>query len=146
MARKQTPVQESKPTDKQPGRPAIEVSKTDLSIIEAMAKVGNRLDDIATALNISPSTLDRWLKLEDVDAAYRRGRAEAKHAMAARLWDIAMKDDNEGNPTKQALTATIFWLKAQANWTDRITVETKSEDANSQQVVIYLPDNNRTAA
>ena len=134
--------QESKPI----GRPAIEVSKTDLSIIEAMAKVGNRLDDIATALNISSSTLDRWLKLPEVDEAYRKGRAAAKHAMAGRLWDIAFTDDEDGKPSKQALTATIFWLKAQANWTDRITVETKSEDANSQQVVIYLPDNGRVAA
>ncbi|MBW4523288.1 MAG: helix-turn-helix domain containing protein [Scytolyngbya sp. HA4215-MV1] len=102
-------------THKSGGRPAIEVSKTDLSIIEAMAKVGNRLDDIATALNISPSTLDRWLKLPEVDEAYRKGRAAAKHAMAGRLWDIAFTDDEEGKPSKQALTATIFWLKAQAN-------------------------------
>lgn len=120
----------------------IPVTATDLRIIEQMAGMGSTLDDIALILDWSVATLDRKLKLPEVESAYKKGRAIAKNSMASRLWDIAMSGDEQGQPSKQATTACIFWLKAQAGWTDRIVVETETAD-DSQKVVIFLPDNGR---
>lgn len=123
-------------------RPAIALSPADLRTIEKMAGLGSTLDEIACVLGISPATLDRKLdQQEEVRQAYDKGRAVAKHDMASRLWDIAMSNDPEGNPTKQAVVATIFWLKAQAKWSDRLVVEQEQVETNAVQ--IYLPDNGR---
>lgn len=119
------------------GRPSIEITGTDLSIIERMAGLGSTLDEIATVLGWSPATLDRKLKDESAQAAYSRGRAVAKHTMAGRLWDIAMSDEHKGSTT-----ACIFWLKSQAGWSDRLTIE-QAPAASESQVQIYIPDNGR---
>jgi transposase-like protein len=111
-----------------------------LRIIQAMAAKGLTLDDIAPALDISPATLDRWLQREDVRQAYEKGRSVAKAEMATRLWEIAMSNDEKGLPTKQATTAVIFWLKAQAKWTERLVVEAPTD---LPQVMVYIPDNDR---
>ena len=129
-------------TPLRPGRPAKEVEDKDLRIIESMAGRGSTLDDIALVIGVSASTLDRWLKLDEVQAAYRKGRAIAKHEMSGRLWDIAMSTDEDGNPSKGAVTAAIFWLKAQAGWTEN----PKEEATAGAQVVVYIPDNGRAVA
>lgn len=93
------------------------------------------LDDIAYCCEVSKSTLERWKKDSVVAKAYQTGRDEAKQSMQQRLWAIAMQDSD----LKAANTATIFWLKAQAGWSDRPQPELQS----GAEVVIYLPDNGR---
>lgn len=115
------------------GRPRKEVEAKDLRIVEDMAGRGATLDDIACVIGVSPSTLDRWLKLPEVEQAYRRGRIEAKDTIASRLFDLA----NEGD-----VTAIIFFLKAQAGWSDRPKEDVKPQGS---QVVVYVPDNQRAA-
>lgn len=112
------------------GRPPIEKSDIHLRVIEDMAGRGAVLDDIAKVLGVSSSTLDRWMSDESVHEAYAYGRAHAKDAIANRLFEIAMSGD---------VTACIFWLKAQAGWTDK----PKAEVSNAAQVVFYLPENGR---
>ncbi|NJN89507.1 MAG: hypothetical protein HC878_03445 [Leptolyngbyaceae cyanobacterium SL_5_14] len=131
-----------KVTPIRPGRPVKEVLDDDIRVIEKLAGRGLKLDDIACALDISSSTLDRWLKLDEVGNAYKRGRAIATDAMTSRLWDIAMSDDGEGKPTKQATAAVFFWLKCQAGWTEKPKEEVQSQ----AQVIVYVPDNQRGAA
>lgn len=128
--------------EKSKGRPPIEVTKTDLVTIEKLARYGSTLDEIALCLGWSPATLDRKLKLPDVEAAYKRGRLIASHSMAERLWDIAMSNDEKGVPTKQSVIAAIFWLKAQAGWTDRVSISTDTNEPVNP-IQIYLPDNGR---
>lgn len=111
------------------GRPAEEVTPLHLAVIEDKA-IANTLDEIAAFLNISPSTLDRWLKRPEVRVAYERGRAIAKDQMTKNLYKLAM----EGS-----VPATIFWLKAQAGWSDKPQAEKQS----ASQVVFYLPENGR---
>jgi hypothetical protein len=104
----------------------IEISETDLRIVETMAGRGAILDDIACVIGISASTLDRWLKHDQVKLAYKKGRAIAKDNVAGKLYDLAMSGDT---------IAAIFWLKAQAGWSDKqneIPLETA-------QVQIYMP-------
>lgn len=112
------------------GRPPIEKSDIHLRVIEDMAGRGAVLDDIAKVLGVSPSTLDRWLTDEVVKEAWAYGRAHAKDAIANRLFEIAMSGDT---------AACIFWLKAQAGWTDK----PKAEASNAAQVIFYLPENGR---
>ena len=125
------------------GRPALVAGADDLRVIESMAGLGSTLDDIAKVLGVSASTLDRWLKLDEVGAAYGRGRAIAKHDMASRLWDIAMSQGDDGQPGKGAVQATIFWLKAQAGWSDRAEEDVQQAQA---QVHVYIPENGRGVA
>lgn len=124
------------------GRPAIDVTETDLRLIEKMAGLGSTLDDIALVLGWSPATLDRKKKdVPEVNQAWQRGRICATESMASRLWDIAMSNDDKGIPTKQSVIAAIFWMKAQAKWSDRLVIEQEQNDM--PQVQIYLPDNGR---
>jgi hypothetical protein len=112
------------------GRPAIPITDKDLRIIEDMAGRGARLDDIAIVVGVSPSTLDRWLELEEVRSAYQRGRVLATDSVADTLYKTALGGD---------VTACIFWLKAQAGWNDRPAQEMPT----GNQVVFYIPDNGR---
>lgn len=50
----------------------IPVTPTDLRIIEQMAGMGSTLDDIALILDWSVATLDRKLKLPEVESAYKK--------------------------------------------------------------------------
>jgi hypothetical protein len=115
-------------------RKKIEVSDLQLRVIEDMAGRGAVLDDIAYVIGIPPATLDR-IKARDerVELAYRRGRAIATDNMATRLWAIA----NQDTDLRSATVATIFWLKAQAKWSEKQPEERVSDDVS--EVQIYLP-------
>lgn len=118
------------------GRKIPPPTESDLTTIRDMAGSGATLDDIAIALDWSPSTLDRRKKkYPEVEQAYRKGRAMARRKMGDRLWDIAMADDDNGQPTKNAVIATIFWLKCQAGWKE----EPDIMESSAPQVQIYLP-------
>lgn len=112
------------------GRPKKNIEDKDLRIVEDMAGRGARLDAIATVIGISSSTLDRWLQREDIRAAYDKGRAIATDHVAQSLYNQAIG----GN-----VAAAIFWLKAQAGWTDKPQPEQKA----TANVVVYIPDNER---
>ena len=100
-------------------------------MIEAMAGLGATLQQIAIACNVSKSTVERWRADEAVELAYQRGRIQATQAVAERLFSMAMEGD---------VTAQIFWLKAQAGWSDR----PQPEQIQQAEVHVYLPDNGRT--
>lgn len=112
------------------GRPPILVEDKDLRIIEDMSGRGATLDAIAQVVGVSPSTLDRWMGDNAVRAAYSRGRAIATNEVANSLYQNALS----GN-----VIAQIFWLKAQANWSDKVQPEIQQ----TAQVVVYIPDNGR---
>jgi hypothetical protein len=107
-------------------REKLVIDPLHLRMVEDMAGRGAILDDIACVIGISPRTLDRWLKHEDVRFAYKRGRAIAKDNVARTLYEKAMEGDT---------IAMIFWLKAQAGWTDK-----QAEVAQEMpDVQIYMP-------
>ena len=98
--------------------------------IERLAGRGFRLDDIAIACDVSTSTLRRWKELPEVKKSYTKGRIQATSDIAGRLYTLAMEGE---------VAACIFWLKAQAGWSDR----PQAEAAANAEVHIYLPDNGR---
>lgn len=111
-------------------RARIKPTDVDIEKIEQLAGRGFRLDDIAIACEVSTSTLRRWKEQPEVANAYKKGRITATNNIAGKLYDLAM--DGE-------VAACIFWLKAQAGWSDRPQPETTS----NAEVHIYLPDNGR---
>jgi hypothetical protein len=122
-------------------RKKVEVSDLQLRVIEDMAGRGAVLDDIAYVIGIPPATLDRIKgRDERVELAYRRGRAIATDNMATRLWNIAQQNTD----LRSATVATIFWLKAQAKWSDKQSDDEPLEDVGSQ-VHVYIPENGRAA-
>jgi hypothetical protein len=107
-------------------RAKLEINPLHLRIVEDMAGRGATLDDIACVIGISPSTLDRWQKHEEVKFAYKRGRAIAKDNIARTLYDKAMDGDT---------IAMIFWLKAQGGWSDKQREITQ----DMPEIEIYMP-------
>lgn len=80
----------------------------DLAQVELFASRGLTREQIADALGISYSTLNRRSKdLEDLEAAIKRGEAKGIAKVANALFDKAVK----GNTAAQ-----IFFLKARAGW------------------------------
>jgi len=112
------------------GRSRINPTPADIAKIELLAGRGFRLDDIAIALGISVSTLQKWKNTPAIADAYQRGRIEAISSVAGKLYDLAMAGD---------VTACIFYLKAQGKWIDKPQPEAPA----TPEIQIYLPQNNR---
>jgi transcriptional regulator with XRE-family HTH domain len=112
------------------GRRRIKLTNEHIERIERAAGLGLTLRQIAYLCDVSKSTLERWLEDENVRWHYDKGRAIAIEAKAQQL--SAMADRGE-------VAALIFWLKAQAGWTDK--PQPVPEERNN--VHIYLPDNGR---
>jgi hypothetical protein len=112
-------------------RKKIEVTDEIVSRIEEYAGQGATLENIALLLDVSDSTLDRWLKLSQVQRAYKRGKLLAVNHIAGKLYALA----NEGD-----ITAIIFYLKAQAHWSDRPDLQPVTPPSNVQ---VYVPSNER---
>jgi transposase len=113
------------------GRPAKQITPETIAKIEKLAGLGCRLEEIAIACDVSTSTLERWKQKAEVKTAYEKGRIHAKEEIAQRLYDLALSGD---------VAALIFWLKAQAGWTDKPQPE---PEQNAAQVIVYIPENNR---
>nr|DAJ22127.1 MAG TPA: terminase small subunit [Myoviridae sp. ctDdE54] len=80
----------------------------DLAQVELFASRGLTREQIAAALGISYSTLNRRSKdLEDLESAIKRGESRGIAKVANALFDKAVK----GNTAAQ-----IFFLKARAGW------------------------------
>ncbi len=114
------------------GRPPYQITDHDISQVEEMAGKGMTLHQIAIMLDISDSTLDRWLKEPRIKRAYERGRLVAMGQVSGTLFNLAIKGD---------VVAAIFYLKSQFGWQDR----PKEEVQTGSQVVFYIPDNGRAA-
>jgi hypothetical protein len=111
-------------------RPKIELTAAAIAHIEEYAGRGCTLHQIALQLDVSDSTLDRWMQQPQVKRAWERGRAIAAGEMTGKLYNLAMAGDT---------VAVIFWLKSQLGWSDKPLVELPS----NTQVVVYVPENGR---
>jgi transposase-like protein len=107
-------------------RAKIEITDEAIALIEQYARHGATLTNIAILLDISDSTLDRWMKHPQVARAYKRGRLLANDEIAGLLFEQA----KQGN-----IAAIIFYLKSQAGWRE----QPEEAIAQSGQVTIYLP-------
>jgi len=99
------------------GRPGHEPNEVTRQTVLMHVAVGTTVTDIAKLLGIGLKTLKKHYKEE-----LNFGRSKANASVAGKLFDRAMNGD---------VTAQIFWLKAQANWSDKQQVEFSSEDGTS---------------
>jgi len=90
------------------------VNKTDenANMVRQLSGLGIPHNQICAILNISKPTLYKYYESELLD-----GKAKANAKVAQNLFNIAC---GEG---KSAVTAGIFWLKTQCNWTEKTIVE-----------------------
>lgn len=96
------------------GRPRLELSGTERDLVERLAAFLTQ-DQIARALGIGEKTFRRRLAEDpELRAAYDRGRAMGVANVAQSLITQALN----GN-----VAAAIFYLKAQAGWSEKSVVE-----------------------
>tara|TARA_R110001592_G_scaffold9025_1_gene48454 strand:- start:12383 stop:12766 length:384 start_codon:yes stop_codon:yes gene_type:complete len=90
------------------------VNKTDenANMVRQLSGLGIPHNQICAILNISKPTLYKYYESELLD-----GKAKANAKVAQNLFNIAC---GEG---KGAVTAGIFWLKTQCNWSEKTIVE-----------------------
>lgn len=78
-------------------------------------------EQIAANYGVSRRTVSGWLQDERVREAYEMGRARAIKEVATSLLNAAQN----GN-----ITAMIFYLKAQAKWSERVEVVERDAEGN----------------
>lgn len=113
------------------GRPRIPITERDKQQIQTLAGLGMTLDKIALVLNISPRTLDRWLKHDEVLALFQKGCALAEQTIAKTLFEKARDGD---------MTAIIWYERTRCGRTEKAEVK---HTGNTSPVQIFLPDNGR---
>jgi hypothetical protein len=104
----------------------LQISPNHIVTIETMAANGATLDQIAAVLEISPRTLDNWLKREDIRCCYNRAKLKAIDQVAGALFSKALAGD---------VACMIFYLKTQAGWREKDT-----QLPEGSQVIIYIPE------
>ena len=90
------------------------VNKTDENgnMVRQLSGLGIPHNQICAILNISKPTLYKYYESELLD-----GKAKANAKVAQNLFNIAC------GTGKGAVTAGIFWLKTQCNWSEKTIVE-----------------------
>lgn len=74
-----------------------------------MAGIGVAQDDIALVIGIDPKTLRLRYRVE-----LDKGAILANAKVAGQLFKIATAE----KPTRETITAVIFWLKCRAGWSE----------------------------
>lgn len=100
----------------------------DIEQAEVLASRGLTMAQIAASFGLSEDTLGRRRKENDeLETAIRRGQAKGIAKVANALYEQAMK----GNTA-----AAIFYLKARANWSDRVEVAHTGEGGGPIKFII----------
>lgn len=103
----------------------------DLEKVEKLASRGLTQEQIAWSFGYAPSTLSMQKKKSiELDEAIKRGRAKGIAVMANALFDQGVA----GNTA-----SAIFWLKNNAGWTDRQSMEVSGPHGGPVSVVSSKP-------
>lgn len=99
-------------------------------LVKSLAAVGIKHVDIASKLDITHETLNKYYKTELDD-----GRIDANAAIGQTLFQQA----KNGNTS-----AAIFWLKTRAGWKETNTYEVTGEDGQPLQSPIIIIGTNES--
>ena len=105
--------------------PAHKVTSETKAVVGALAKIGIQQEVIADTLDISEPTLRKHYR-EQLDA----GKGQANAFAVNRLFQHM----HQNADLKVSLASTIFWLKAQANFSEKQVVETTGKDGGPIEV------------
>lgn len=104
------------------GRPAFEPTADQRKTVKAMAGYGIPHDDIARVVDIAPKTLRKHFR-DELDT----GETIATVNVARNLYAQAT------GTAQGSVGAAIFWLKARAGWSEKVTVENVGKDGGPIQ-------------
>ena len=89
------------------GRPSHEPTDETRNMVESLSGFGIPQDEIARLVGIDPKTL-RFHYVDQIEL----GSIKATAKVAQNLFTMACK------PTREGLSAAIFWLKVRAGWSE----------------------------
>lgn len=137
-----------KGSKKKKGRPELRFKDTDRRQVKTMVGYGIPLKDIAGVFKIDTRTLKRHFKSE-----IETGKTHANSQVAQALFKNAVGTplevkDAEGKVIERHeragnTVAQIFWLKAQAGWSDQPKDPSKPLMQENAKVSFYIPANGR---
>ncbi len=91
---------------------ALKPNQDQRDCVQSLASMGMPQDAIAAALKMSPPTLRKYFRKE-----LDEGKAVANGKIAARLYDIALNGNKEGE--RANVQALMFWAKVQMGWNEK---------------------------
>ena len=94
-------------TRSRPGRPSHVPTDETRNLVESLSGFGIPQDEIARLVGIDPKTL-RFHYADQIEL----GTIKATAKVAQNLFTMACK------PTREGLSAAIFWLKVRAGWSE----------------------------
>jgi hypothetical protein len=119
----------------QPETPSPDLTQKELDQISIMAGMGMTLEKIALVLGISERTLYRRKRINPLaQAAFEKGKSLAEYQVSKSLFEMAVNEKNLG--------AIIWYEKTRCGRSEKQEISHQIE-GNAQQVLIYLPDNER---
>lgn len=107
------------------GRPERQFSDKDRAFVRAMAMAGAQHERIAEVIGCTAKTLRKHFR-EELDF----GRDQANANVVANLYRQAVKDD------PKAITAAIYWTKAQMGWKEASRTEITGADGKAAKIEI----------
>lgn len=111
-------------------RPKTELTDSQIREVETLAAVLNQ-KQIADYLGIPHRTFQAILERDDeVSASYKKGKAKAIAAVAGGLL---------GQARSGHTTASMFYLKTQAGWSEKTQVDISGDYLPSQIIIKGIP-------
>lgn len=112
------------------------VNKTEenSNMVTQLSGLGIPHNQICAILKISKPTLYKYYEHELID-----GKAKANAKVAQNLFNIAT------GTGKGAVTAGIFWLKTQCNWTEKTVLEVQDGTEQDDKFKEFISDIQRVA-
>ncbi len=104
-------------TRPKPGRPSHVPADDTRNLVESLSGFGIPQDEIARLVGIDPKTL-RFHYADQIEL----GGIKATAKVAQNLFTMACK------PTREGLSAAIFWLKVRAGWSEYAPSRPKAEE------------------
>ena len=99
------------------GRPAHVPTDDSRNMVESLSGFGIPQDEIARLVGVDPKTL-RFHYADQIEL----GGIKATAKVAQNLFTMACK------PTREGLSAAIFWLKVRAGWSEYAPPRSKAEE------------------
>tara|TARA_R100001086_G_C11772277_1_gene241182 strand:- start:434 stop:817 length:384 start_codon:yes stop_codon:yes gene_type:complete len=111
----------------------VKKTEENSKMVTQLSGLGIPHDQICAVLEIAKPTLYKYYQAELI-----RGKAAANSKVAENLFKIATGTGRE------AVTAGIFWLKTQCNWTEKQVLEVKNATEEDDKFKELIKDIQRT--
>jgi len=123
--------QKKKPKVKSVGRPRKELSKAQIAEVEKLAAYLT-IEQIADYFGMSEKTFyELKNRVSTVFTAYKKGKSKGIKHVASKLRELIDTGDT---------TATIFYLKTQAGWSEKQKLDVTTTDTSNAMNFSFITD------